>query len=177
MLTDILAPADPAVYEFITTKKGPAGQLPLNADLLRHAPSGDLFGWSQNVGMGWNPALLGGKEFLILSTHGGLRAEDGSPIALGFHSGFAGQAAFADGILALARDFGADVIVDDVIYFDEPFFQDGVVARAVDTVHDAGVVYVAAAGNAGRRGYAAPFRNEGETGFYQPLSTLTRRRA
>ncbi len=37
--------------------------------------------------MGWNPALLGGKEFLILSTHGGLRAEDGTPIALGFHSG------------------------------------------------------------------------------------------
>lgn len=80
-------PADPAVYEFITTKPGPAGRLPLTDDLLRHSPSGDLFGWSQNVGMGWNPALLGGREFLILSTHGGLRAEDGSPIALGFHSG------------------------------------------------------------------------------------------
>ncbi len=87
MLTDVLSSADSSVYEFITTKKGPTGALPLNADLLRHAPSGDLFGWSQNVGMGWNPALLGGKEFLILSTHGGLRAEDGSPIALGFHSG------------------------------------------------------------------------------------------
>ena len=87
MSTDILSSADSSVYEFITTKKGPVGQLPFNADLLRHAPSGDLFGWSQNVGMGWNPALLGGKEFLILSTHGGLRAEDGSPIALGFHSG------------------------------------------------------------------------------------------
>ena len=87
MLTDVLSSADPSVYEFITTKKGPTGALPFNADLLRHAPSGDLFGWSQNVGMGWNPALLGGKEFLILSTHGGLRAEDGSPIALGFHSG------------------------------------------------------------------------------------------
>lgn len=84
---DILAPADPAVYDFITTKHGPAGQLPLNPDLLRHAPSGDLFGWTQNVGMGWDPQLLGGKEFLILSTHGGLRAEDGTPVALGFHSG------------------------------------------------------------------------------------------
>ncbi len=84
---EILEPADTAVYDIVTTKKGPAGKLPLNADLLRHAPSGDLFGWSQNVGMGWNPALLGGKEFLILSTHGGLRAEDGTPIALGFHSG------------------------------------------------------------------------------------------
>jgi xylonate dehydratase len=87
MPADLLSSTDPSIYEFITTKHGPAGQLPLNADLLRHAPSGDLFGWSQNVGMGWNPALLGGKEFLILSTHGGLRAEDGSPIALGFHSG------------------------------------------------------------------------------------------
>jgi len=80
-------PADPAVYEFITTKPGPGGQLPLTPELLRHAPSGDLFGWSQNVGMGWNPSLLGGREFLILSTHGGLRAADGSPIALGYHSG------------------------------------------------------------------------------------------
>jgi putative YjhG/YagF family dehydratase len=87
MPREILEPTDPAVYDIVTTKKGPAGKLPLNADLLRHAPSGDLFGWSQNVGMGWNPALLGGKEFLILSTHGGLRAEDGTPIALGFHSG------------------------------------------------------------------------------------------
>jgi putative YjhG/YagF family dehydratase len=80
-------PADPAVYRFITTTAGPAGQLPLTDELLRHSPSGDLFGWSQNVGMGWNPALLGGREFLILSTHGGLRAEDGTPIALGYHSG------------------------------------------------------------------------------------------
>ena len=46
-----------------------------------------MFGWTQNVGMGWNPDRLGGKEFTILSTHGGLRAEDGTPIALGFHSG------------------------------------------------------------------------------------------
>src|SRR5437867_8600321 len=87
MSTDLLSSTDPAIYEFATTKTGPQGQLPLNPDLLRHAPSGDLFGWTQNVGMGWNPARLGGKEFLILSTHGGLRAEDGTPIALGFHSG------------------------------------------------------------------------------------------
>lgn len=87
MLTDILAPADPAVYDIVTTTHGPAGKLPLTDELLRHSPSGDLFGWTQNVGMGWNPARLGGKEFLILSTHGGLRAEDGTPVALGFHSG------------------------------------------------------------------------------------------
>jgi len=84
---DLLEPSDHSAYDIVTTTRGPAGQLPLTADLLRHAPSGDLFGWTQNVGMGWNPDRLGGKEFLILSTHGGLRAEDGSPVALGFHSG------------------------------------------------------------------------------------------
>jgi putative YjhG/YagF family dehydratase len=83
---DILDTPD-SVYELISTRLGPAGKLPLTDELLRHAPSGDLFGWTQNVGMGWNPASLGGKEFTILSTHGGLRAEDGTPIALGFHSG------------------------------------------------------------------------------------------
>jgi putative YjhG/YagF family dehydratase len=86
MPSDILDTPDSA-YELVTTTPGPTGRLPLTDELLRHAPSGDLFGWTQNVGMGWNPALLGGKEFTILSTHGGLRAEDGTPIALGFHSG------------------------------------------------------------------------------------------
>src|SRR4051812_36166465 len=86
MPSDVLdTPA--TAYELVTTTPGPKGALPLTDELLRHAPSGDLFGWTQNVGMGWNPALLGGKEFTILSTHGGLRADDGKPIALGFHSG------------------------------------------------------------------------------------------
>ncbi len=85
--TELVETADDSLYTLTTTVRGPAGKLPLTDDLLRHSPSGDLFGWSQNVGMGLNPALLGRKEFLILSTHGGLRAEDGSPIALGFHSG------------------------------------------------------------------------------------------
>ena len=86
MPTDLLDTPESA-YQLISTVPGPRGALPLTDELLRHAPSGDLFGWTQNVGMGWNPALLGGKEFTILSTHGGLRAEDGTPIALGFHSG------------------------------------------------------------------------------------------
>ena len=55
--------------------------------MLLSRPSGDLFGWSQDAGMGWDPAQLGGKEFLILSTHGGIRAADGTPIALGYHTG------------------------------------------------------------------------------------------
>src|SRR3954466_3922952 len=86
MPSDVLDTPDSA-YQLVTTVPGPSGSLPLTDELLRHAPSGDLFGWTQNVGMGWNPALLGGKEFTILSTHGGVRAEDGRPVALGFHSG------------------------------------------------------------------------------------------
>ncbi len=86
-MSDLLETRDDSVYELVSMKPGPVGKLPLTDDLLRHAPSGDLFGWSQNVGMGLRPELLGRKEFLILSTHGGLRADDGSPIALGFHSG------------------------------------------------------------------------------------------
>jgi putative YjhG/YagF family dehydratase len=79
--------ADSDVYRLVTRTPGPEGRLPLTDEMLRNAPSGDLFGWTQNVGMGWKPATLGAKEFLILSTHGGLRAEDGSPVALGYHSG------------------------------------------------------------------------------------------
>jgi len=55
--------------------------------MLIERPSGDLFGWAQNAGMGWNPAKLGGKEILILSTHGGIRRPDGTAVALGYHTG------------------------------------------------------------------------------------------
>jgi len=87
MSLPLLETDDPALYELTTRTPGPSGALPLTDELLRHSPSGDLFGWSQNVGMGWNPASLGSKEFLILSTHGGLRGENGEAIALGYHSG------------------------------------------------------------------------------------------
>src|SRR5207249_2194309 len=66
---------------------GPAGQLPLTADMLREEPSGNVFGLTQNVGMGWSPASLDGPQYVIVSTHGGLRGEDGSPVALGYHTG------------------------------------------------------------------------------------------
>jgi putative YjhG/YagF family dehydratase len=57
--------------------------------MLLHRPSGETFGLAQDAGMGWDPAALGGsaKEFLILSTHGGIRAADGTPVALGYHTG------------------------------------------------------------------------------------------
>ena len=82
-----LVESDPAVLDVQTTATGPAGSLPLTEELLREAPSGDLFGWSQNAGMGWNPVELNRREFLILSTSGGLRNPDGSPAALGYHTG------------------------------------------------------------------------------------------
>jgi len=70
-----------------THAPGPAGALLLTPEMLLTEPSGNLFGLTMNAGMGWDPARMGGPEVLILSTHGGLRAEDGSPIALGFHTG------------------------------------------------------------------------------------------
>ncbi len=66
---------------------GPAGELPLTTEMLDTEPSGNLFGMTQNAGMGWNPADVGQPQYLILSTQGGLRAGDGSPIALGYHTG------------------------------------------------------------------------------------------
>ena len=82
-----LFPTDDAIYQIRTRAPGPAGALPLTESLLRESPSGDIFGMTQNVGMGWESALANGKQFLILSTQGGLRAPDGSPIALGYHTG------------------------------------------------------------------------------------------
>src|SRR5881275_2913891 len=79
--------ADAGIYDIRTHARGPAGSLPLSDDMLRNWASGDLFGLSQDVGMGWEPSALGRKEFLILSTSGGLRADDGRPIALGYHTG------------------------------------------------------------------------------------------
>ena len=70
-----------------THAPGPQGQLPITPEMLLSQPSGNLFGLSMNVGMGWDPAHVLGPEVLILSTHGGVRAPDGSPIALGFHTG------------------------------------------------------------------------------------------
>src|SRR5476651_1584661 len=77
----------PEIYHVQSKAAGPAGSLPLTEEMLLKSPSGDLFGLTQNVGMGWSPAESGRKQFLILSTQGGLRAPDGTPIALGYHTG------------------------------------------------------------------------------------------
>ena len=78
---------DPSIYDVRSKAPGPRGSLPLTPEMLLTQPSGDLFGWAQNAGMGWDPRALGGKEILLLSTHGGIRNPDGTPVALGYHTG------------------------------------------------------------------------------------------
>ncbi len=79
--------ADSALYAVTSKQPGPAGALPITADDLLHKASGDIFGWTQDVGMGWAPAELQRPEVLILSTQGGMREPDGTPLALGYHTG------------------------------------------------------------------------------------------
>ena len=76
---------------------------------------------------------------------------------LAFHTAFNGEADFAQGIIELA-EAGADVIVDDVIYFTEPMFQDGVIAQAADEVARLGVPYYSSNGNRERASYSSDFR-------------------
>ena len=77
----------PDIFQIRTKAPGPQGELPLTDEALRNWPSGNLFAMSQNTGMGWNPSELLGPQFLIMSTQGGIRGEDGRPIALGYHTG------------------------------------------------------------------------------------------
>ncbi len=83
----ILDSGDASLCDVRSTAPGPAGSVPITPEMLLTRPSGDLFGWSQNAGMGWDPRALGGREVLILWTHGGMRDAEGTPIALGFHTG------------------------------------------------------------------------------------------
>jgi len=101
---ELFAAASPDVYQVQTRARGPAGQLPLTDELLRDRPSGDVFGLTQNAGMGWKAAELSRKQFLILSTQGGLRAPDGQPIALGYHTGHWEISRLVE---AAAREFSA----------------------------------------------------------------------
>jgi putative YjhG/YagF family dehydratase len=79
--------ADESIDRIQTAASGPKGRVPLDERMLIESPSGDLFGLTQNAGMGWNPSQLLRKQFLILGTQGGVRAPDGRPIALGYHTG------------------------------------------------------------------------------------------
>jgi hypothetical protein len=79
--------SDASVYEVKTKAPGPTGALPLTDEMLRDWPSGDLFGLSQNAGMGWKAGQANRDDYLILSAQGGLRAPDGTPPALGYQTG------------------------------------------------------------------------------------------
>src|SRR5215831_2208141 len=116
-LSEILDSGDSALFDVRSKAPGPQGALPVTPDFLRNRPSGDLFGWTQNAGMGWEPAAMGGKEFLILSTHGGIRAADGTPVALGYHSGHWEVGLLMD---AAARELKASGAVPFAAYCTDP---------------------------------------------------------
>ncbi len=82
-----------------------------------------------------------------------------------FHTAFLGSADFANGIIEL-QQAGADVIVDDVIYFAEPMFQDGIIAQAAQTVADNGSAYFSSAGNNDVNSMEDSFRNSGIPGVF-----------
>ncbi|MAU13222.1 MAG: YjhG/YagF family D-xylonate dehydratase [Anaerolineaceae bacterium] len=63
------------------------GQLPLTEDMLLNEPSGNLFAMTQNVAMGWHPETVNRDQYVIVSTQGGFRSEDGEAVALGYHTG------------------------------------------------------------------------------------------
>ena len=85
-IEDILA-TPPKIGETRTKAEAIEGKIPITEEMLANSASGDIFGMTQNVGMGWTPQEVGREQFLILSTHGGLRGENGKPVALGYHTG------------------------------------------------------------------------------------------
>jgi len=117
MMNPIFDSGDESIYTLRTTAPGPAGSLPLDPERLRRMSSGELFGWTQNAGMGWSPAAMLGKQFLILSTQGGIRAADGSPVALGYHTGH-----WEVGLLMeeAAREFAAAKAIPFAGYVSDP---------------------------------------------------------
>lgn len=86
-LATIMDSRDPTIFDVQTHARGPAGSLPITGEMLLAEPSGNVFGLTQNAGMGWAREALSDTQVLLLSTHGGIRSEDGTPIALGYHTG------------------------------------------------------------------------------------------
>lgn len=82
----LVEPGD-QIYAVRSDAPGPVGALPLTPEFLREQPSGTVFGMTQNAGMGWPVQNLLGPQVMIVSTAGGLRSDDGRPVALGLHSG------------------------------------------------------------------------------------------
>ncbi|WP_058914036.1 YjhG/YagF family D-xylonate dehydratase [Entomohabitans teleogrylli] len=86
-INTIFTPQDEQFYAVKTHAAGPQGALPLTPQMLLESPSGNLFGMTQNAGMGWDANKLTGREVLLIGTQGGIRHSDGRPIALGYHTG------------------------------------------------------------------------------------------
>src|SRR6185312_15880240 len=116
-LSSILESSDRSLFDFPSRVPVVREPLPLTADQLRNWPSGQLFGWSLNAGMGLDPRKLGSPEYLILSTHGGLRAQDGTPIALGYHTGHWEVSLLVD---AAARELDASGAIPFAAYCSDP---------------------------------------------------------
>jgi xylonate dehydratase len=116
-MNDPFAALSADVFRVRTKAAGPEGKLPVTPELLRDRPSGDLFGMTQDAGMGWTPSELAGKRFLILSTLGGVRAPDGRPVALGYHTGH-----WEIGLLveAAAREFRANKAIPFAGFCSDP---------------------------------------------------------
>lgn len=114
---DVRDSDDPELFAVVARAPGPAGQLPLDAGRLATMPSGELFGWTQDVAMGLRPERLGAPEFLIVSTLGGRRAADGTPIALGYHTGHWEVGLLVD---AAARQLSADGAVPFAAHLSDP---------------------------------------------------------
>lgn len=96
----------------------------------------------------------------VLDDSAGVQADEGRAMLqivhdmapgadLAFATAFTGEVAFANNIRSLATN-GADIVADDIIYFQEPFFQDGIIANAVQDVTDDGVAYFSMAFNDNR---------------------------
>src|SRR5262249_43343782 len=103
---------------------------------------------------------------------------------LGFHTGDNSIIDMANGISLLKTEFGANVITDDIGYFDEPMFSVCRLGIAVDNAVAQGVVYTTAAGNVGNHGFRAPWSSVQGTvgnvtgtfmnfGLGQPLQPFT----
>jgi putative YjhG/YagF family dehydratase len=114
---DQIAGDDAPLLDISTHAAGPQGKFPLTEEMLLKWSSGDIFGLSQDAGMGWKPEQLNWKQFLILSTSGGIRADDGTPIALGYHTGH-----WEVGLLmqAAAREFKTRGSVPFAAYCTDP---------------------------------------------------------
>ena len=106
-----------ANWEIRTHADGPSGKVPYTEEFLIDEPSGNHFGMTQNAGMGWDPSELLRKQFIILSTAGGMREPDGTPVALGLHTGHFELASL---VRAAAQEFRALKSVPFAVFCSDP---------------------------------------------------------